>query len=86
MSILAPVFQCCKIRYSTFMKLAKYYIGPNKLSSLMEASLTHDKISPVLIQNHLLALDRRVIKILKEIYICIQNGYEISEVIEDDYF
>ncbi|OWF45619.1 extracellular serine/threonine protein kinase FAM20C-like [Mizuhopecten yessoensis] len=86
MSILAPVFQCCKIRYSTFMKLAKFYIGPDKLSALMKAETSRDKLFPVLIQNHLIALDRRVIKILKEIYICIQNGNDISDVIEDDHF
>ena len=83
MSILAPIYQCCQIRYSTFIKLAKLYVGPEKLSSVMRASLTKDSISPILTEPHLFALDRRVIKVLKEIYTCMSDGKYPHEVIID---
>lgn len=83
MSILAPIYQCCQIRYSTFLKLAKLYVGPEKLSSETRQSLSKDSISPILTEPHLYALDRRVIKVLKEIYTCIEDGKPIDEVIID---
>lgn len=83
MSILAPIYQCCQIRYSTFLKLAKLYVGPEKLSSETRSSLSIDSISPILTEPHLYALDRRVIKVLKEIYTCIEDGKPIDEVIID---
>lgn len=86
MSILAPLYQCCMIRYSTFLKLVKLYIGPDKLSDIMKNSLTNDAISPILTEPHLYALDRRVIKILKELYICLKNGSTIDEIFIDDSF
>lgn len=83
MSILAPIYQCCQIRYSTFIKLVKLYLGPDKMSSLMRTSLAKDSISPILTEPHLYALDRRIIKVLKEIYTCIQEGRDVEEVIVD---
>ena len=82
MSILAPIYQCCQIRYTTFVKLVKLYIGPDKLSSVMRDSLAKDSISPILTEPFLFALDRRVIKVLKEIFTCLQDGKDIDEVLE----
>ena len=85
MSILAPVFQCCMIRYSTFMKLVKLYLGPEKLSMLMRDSMAKDRVSPILNEKHTRALDRRVIKILTAVHDCISaNPY--TDVIIDDFF
>ncbi|KAL4240460.1 sequence similarity 20 [Mactra antiquata] len=85
MSILAPVFQCCMIRYSTFIKLVKLYLGPEKLSTLLRDSMKKDKIAPILTENHIVALDRRVIKILTTVQDCIRtNPY--TDVIIDDFF
>lgn len=85
LSILAPVFQCCMIRYSTFIKLVKLYLGPEKLSMLMWDSMKKDTVSPILTENHVRALDRRVIKILTAVHDCIQtNPY--TDVIIDDFF
>lgn len=83
MSILAPIYQCCQIRYTTFVKLVKLYIGPDKLSSVMRDSLAKDSISPILTEPFLFALDRRVIKVLKEIFTCLQDGKSIDDVIID---
>ena len=83
MSILAPLYQCCQISFETFTKLAKLYLGPEHLSKLMRESLSHDSLNPILIEGYLKALDRRVAKILKEVYKCISDGYNISDVIVD---
>lgn len=53
------------------------------MSSLMRISLAKDSISPILTEPHLYALDRRIIKVLKEIYNCIQDGKDIDDVIVD---
>lgn len=85
MSILAPIYQCCLIRYTTFIKLIKLYLGPDRLSILMRQSMKRDVVNPVLTETHLTALDRRVIKILKAIHECIEtNPY--TDVIIDDFF
>ena len=85
MSILAPIYQCCLIRYTTFIKLIKLYLGPDRLSILMRQSMKRDVVNPILTETHLTALDRRVIKILKAIHECIEtNPY--TDVIIDDFF
>ena len=81
MSILAPLYQCCQINYSTFTKLVKLYLGPERLSDLMRRSLAKDSLTPILTEPHLYALDRRVIKILKEVYKCVREGRDVREVI-----
>ncbi|KAK3089025.1 hypothetical protein FSP39_000214 [Pinctada imbricata] len=85
-TILAPLYQCCVIRYSTFMKLAKLYIGPEKMSILVKKSLLRDRVSPVVLDVHLIALDRRVMKILREVAQCLEKGLDVTEVIVDDFF
>lgn len=85
MSILAPLRQCCIIRKSTLLKYVKLYVGPERLSTLMEKALQSDPIAPVLIKPHLDALDRRLIKILKEVAYCIDK-YSVKNVVIYDKF
>ncbi|KAL4217601.1 hypothetical protein ACF0H5_022343 [Mactra antiquata] len=85
MSILAPLDQCCLIRKSTFLKYVKLYMGPEKLSYLMKEALKSDPIAPVLIRGHLTALDRRIVKILHAVAVCLQKK-SVNEVIVDDRF
>lgn len=84
MDILAPLKQCCLIKYSTFLKLVKLYIGPDKLSHLMRTSLEKDPLNPILVEPHLKALDRRVIQILKTVYTCLHTKNKFTEVIIND--
>lgn len=86
LSILAPLYQCCVIRYSTFIKLSKFYLGPEKLSNSLRKSLNKDSLRPILLEPHLIALDRRVVLILKEIAKCLEKGIEVENVIVDDFF
>lgn len=86
MSILAPLRQCCMIRKSTFLKYLKLYIGPDRLSTLMEKSLASDLVAPVLLPGHLNALDRRLVKILQAVAKCLASGLPSTKVIVVDRF
>lgn len=85
MSCLAPLLQCCMIRQSTLQRLARLYRGPHPLSVVMRVSLERDKVSPVLLQSHLKALDRRLLKVLKALMHCAEEeGRSLRDVIVDD--
>ncbi|XP_064604721.1 extracellular serine/threonine protein kinase FAM20C-like isoform X2 [Liolophura sinensis] len=86
LSILAPIYQCCLIRRSTFMKLLGFYKGPIHLSDMMRKSMSTDRIAPVLLEPHLEALDRRVSIVLRTISDCLEHGNRIDRVIVDDGF
>jgi hypothetical protein len=57
-SILAPLYQCCHISYSAFIKIVKLYLGPERLSDLMRESLAKNSLAPNLTEPHLYALDK----------------------------
>ncbi|KAI5623164.1 extracellular serine/threonine protein kinase FAM20C [Silurus asotus] len=82
-SILAPLSQCCRVKRSTHLRLQLLAKGEYKLSILMEESLQRDSLSPILIQPHLEAMDRRLRLVLQVLADCIEKeGY--SSVVEDD--
>ena len=83
-SIIAPLRQCCVVRRSTFIKLAKLYIGPERLSSVMDESLKRDPLYPILTDKHLAALDRRVVALLKIVSDCVSKTQTPNTVILDD--
>ncbi|XP_052765556.1 extracellular serine/threonine protein CG31145-like [Mya arenaria] len=85
MSILAPLQQCCKIRLSTLHKLAKLYIGPERLSELLDKSLRSDPVYPVLATKYMPALDRRLLIILRAVATCVKE-YSVNDVIVPDKF
>uniref|UniRef100_A0A8C7X7M2 FAM20C golgi associated secretory pathway kinase n=1 Tax=Oryzias sinensis TaxID=183150 RepID=A0A8C7X7M2_9TELE len=60
MSILVPLMQCCRVRKSTHIRLQLLAKEEYKLSTLMAESLTRDRLTPILIQPHLDAMDRRL--------------------------
>lgn len=84
-SILQPLIQCCRIRYSTLQKLLKLYLGPEKLSDLLDESMKDDPVYPILTRGHLEAVDRRVLHILRAVYKCVQK-YSVDIVVVDDGF
>ncbi|XP_047427840.1 extracellular serine/threonine protein kinase FAM20C [Mugil cephalus] len=83
MSILVPLSQCCRVRKSTFLRLQLLAKEEYQLSSLMEESLLRDRLSPVLIQPHLQAMDRRLRLVLQVLRGCVEKeGY--LNVVEED--
>lgn len=89
LSVLAPIYQCCMMRSSMLETLLRFHNGPVKLSAGMRDSMSADSISPILLQNHLTALDRRVGIILQVVRECLSNNEDnFSEVIftHDDLY
>lgn len=83
LSILVPLTQCCRVRKSTHLRLQLLAKEEYKLSSLMAETLLRDRLSPILIQPHLDAMDRRLRQVLRVLAECIEKeGY--SYVVEDD--
>nr|XP_056718137.1 pseudokinase FAM20A [Euleptes europaea] len=77
-SILAPLIQCCLIKKTTLLRLQLLAQPDFRLSDVMRESLLQDRLTPVLTEPHLLALDRRLQIILKTVEKCIEtNGEDI---------
>lgn len=83
MSILAPVKQCCLIRYSTFKRLQ--YLYEKGFSKLLDHSLKIDPLYPILTDDHLKSVDRRLILIFKEIIKCVDKKDLLNVIIDDGY-
>ncbi|XP_023863137.1 extracellular serine/threonine protein kinase FAM20C [Salvelinus sp. IW2-2015] len=82
-SILVPLSQCCRVKKSTHLHLQLLAKEEYQLSGLMSESLLRDKLTPILIQPHLKAMDRRLHHTLNVLADCIEKeGY--SNVVEDD--
>uniref|UniRef100_A0AAQ5Z9U7 FAM20 C-terminal domain-containing protein n=1 Tax=Amphiprion ocellaris TaxID=80972 RepID=A0AAQ5Z9U7_AMPOC len=83
LSILVPLSQCCRVRKSTYLRLQLLAKEEFQLSSLMEESLLRDRLSPVLIQPHLQAMDRRLRLVLQVLSRCIEKEGHVNVVEED---
>ncbi|KAL4219190.1 Glycosaminoglycan xylosylkinase [Mactra antiquata] len=77
-SILAPLFQCCRIRESTWLRLLMFDDGI--LSEVLEDVLSSDPIAPVLNKLHLNSLDRRLKNVLNTIRLCIAK-FNVEKVL-----
>ncbi|KAM6905091.1 extracellular serine/threonine protein kinase FAM20C isoform 2-T2 [Xenentodon cancila] len=82
-SILVPLSQCCRVRKSTYLRIQLLAKEEYQLSSLMEESLLRDRLSPVLIQPHLQAMDRRLRLVLQVLAGCIEKEGYVNVVEED---
>ncbi|XP_051571589.1 extracellular serine/threonine protein kinase FAM20C-like [Myxocyprinus asiaticus] len=83
MSILVPLTQCCRVKRSTYLRLQLLAKEEYQLSSLMEESLLQDQLTPILIQPHLQAMDRRLRLVLNVLADCVEKeGF--SSVVEND--
>ena len=72
-----------RVRRSTHLRLQLLAKQEYLLSSLMEESLLRDRLSPILIQPHLHAMDRRLRLVLQVLDGCLEKeGY--ANVVEDD--
>jgi hypothetical protein len=87
--ICTPVhIQCCVIRHSTTSMLLSYHSGPVLLSAALNRSLSSDPIKPVLINQHLEAVDRRVGLVLQVVSECLDTAEMAENVvfIRDDLY
>ncbi|CAJ1080768.1 pseudokinase FAM20A [Xyrichtys novacula] len=84
MSILAPLSQCCMIKRSTLRRLQLLTRRDYRLSDVMRESLQGDPLHPILTEPHLLALDRRLQKVLRVVQRCVRRLGD-DEVITSDF-
>uniref|UniRef100_A0A8C1IXY6 FAM20A golgi associated secretory pathway pseudokinase n=1 Tax=Cyprinus carpio TaxID=7962 RepID=A0A8C1IXY6_CYPCA len=73
MSILAPLTQCCMIKRSTLFRLKLLAQSEYRLSDVMRESLSRDPLTPVLTEDHLQALDRRLGQVLRTVGKCVKK-------------
>ncbi|XP_022080603.1 glycosaminoglycan xylosylkinase-like [Acanthaster planci] len=81
-TFLAPVYQCCKVRRSTYFHLKELTQAQSRLSDLLRSAMSHDPIAPVITEDHLQAMDRRLETVLQTINKCIHDHGE-SRVLVD---
>ena len=82
LSILAPIRQCCLFRYSTFARLYRVY--RQGLSTLLSRSLeTGEQLQKVLVDEHLIAVDRRLEILFEHLDTCIRT-HTVKGVMIDD--
>lgn len=63
-SFFPRLFSFCRVRKSTHLRLQLLAKEEYKLSVLMAESLVRDRLSPILIQPHLDAMDRRLRQVI----------------------
>uniref|UniRef100_A0A673MPT6 Glycosaminoglycan xylosylkinase n=1 Tax=Sinocyclocheilus rhinocerous TaxID=307959 RepID=A0A673MPT6_9TELE len=80
-SILAPLYQCCMVRVSTWNRLNLLKGGV--LSSAMRQAAGHDPAFPVLTGSHFAALDRRLNGVLATVRQCMETQGADNTLIED---
>lgn len=69
----------CRVRKSTHLRLQLLAKEEYKLSSLMAESLVRDRLSPILIQPHLEAMDRR----LRQVCTCFLTAFTFTVTIKN---
>uniref|UniRef100_A0A8D2B815 FAM20 C-terminal domain-containing protein n=1 Tax=Sciurus vulgaris TaxID=55149 RepID=A0A8D2B815_SCIVU len=80
-SILAPLYQCCIIRVSTWNRLN--YLKNRVLKSALKSAMAHDPISPVLSDPHLDAVDQRLLNVLATVKQCTDQFGMDPVLVED---
>ncbi|XP_076321215.1 glycosaminoglycan xylosylkinase-like isoform X1 [Tachypleus tridentatus] len=74
LTILAPLYQCCRLRKTTYDRLLLFM---GSLTESMRTLLMADPLVPVLADSHLEAFDPRLNTIISVIDICIEEyGYK----------
>ncbi|KAL1775603.1 glycosaminoglycan xylosylkinase [Sigmodon hispidus] len=80
-SILAPLYQCCIIRVSTWNRLN--YLKNGVLKSALKSAMAHDPISPVLSDPHLDTVDQRLLNVLSTVKQCTDQFGMDTVLVED---
>lgn len=74
--ILAPLYQCCILRKSTYERL-KIFTG-GTLTETIKDLTRHDLLYPLLTESHYLAMEARLLNIFAAIHLCTEKyGKEV---------
>ncbi|CAH1401373.1 unnamed protein product [Nezara viridula] len=80
--ILAPLYQCCRIREKLVARLVVLKDGA--LSSWLKKLLKNHILTPVLYDKHYKALNRRLSIVLAAIFVCFQDNGREAVLVSDD--
>lgn len=84
MSILAPIYQCCKIRRSTWNRFQSIATKNTPLSELLRKATEEDPVAPVLSDPHFRAIDRRMKIAIDTIKKCIKSHGEAGVLVSEE--
>lgn len=80
LTILAPLYQCCRLRRKTYERLWTFV---NHLGFSLKELLSFDQLSPVLSEPHLEALDRRLRTVLATVEVCFDEHGEDNVLVKN---
>lgn len=84
MSILAPIYQCCRIRQSTWNRFRSVKNQKMSLSEILRKSAKDDPLAPVLSDLQFKAIDRRLKIAIDTVEKCIKQYGESAVLISDE--
>lgn len=84
MSILAPIYQCCRIRQSTWHRFRSVKNQKMSLSEILRKSAKDDPLAPVLSDLQFKAIDRRLKIAIDTVEKCIKQYGESAVLISDE--
>jgi len=82
LTILAPLYNCCVIRKSTYQRLM-LFAKSGSLSQAIQELTIDDPLSPLLTSAHYRSLDRRIKTVLEVISLCIDEYSEKTVLIKN---
>lgn len=83
-SILAPIYQCCRIRRSTWNRFRSISKQKTPLSEILRKSTKDDPVAPVLSDLQFKAIDRRLRIAMNTLQRCIEEYGESAVLISDE--
>lgn len=84
MSILAPIYQCCRIRQSTWNRFQSISKQNTPLSDLLRKATKDDPVAPLLSDLQFRALDRRLKIAIDTVKKCIKKHGETAVLASDE--
>ena len=74
---------CYRVRSTTWNTLQALESANEKLSETLDKSLRRDALYPILSQDHLTAIDRRLNKVLAAVRQCIDSQGKDTVIVDD---
>jgi len=84
MSILAPIYQCCRIRQSTWNRFQSISKQKTSLSELLRKATKDDPVAPILSDLQYKAIDRRLKIAINAVKTCIRQHGENAVLVSDE--
>lgn len=83
MSILAPLYGCCRLRSRLYKRLLQ--LGEVNFGEALEGKLRGDPVYPILSDAHLAAVNRRLRKLILLLGACVERHGEAYVLMDDGF-